>query len=93
MSYGLLPAVLCLLFGSGLVILEVLLPGFGLPGVSGIVLLCGGTYFLGKVVGAAMAVIIMAETGFVMAEHPRSSIRSLRADQAVFWITFWAFFP
>ena len=67
MSYGLLPAVLCLLFGSGLVILEVLLPGFGLPGVSGIVLLCGGTYFLGKVVGAAMAVSIMACLRVVLA--------------------------
>ena len=60
MSYGLLPAVICLLSGSALVILEVMLPGFGLPGLSGIVLLCAGTFFLGKVVGAALAVIIMA---------------------------------
>ncbi|MBR1409460.1 MAG: hypothetical protein IJ573_11330 [Clostridia bacterium] len=60
MSYGLLPAVICLVFGSALVILEVMLPGFGLPGISGIVLLCGGTFFLGKVVGATIAVIVMA---------------------------------
>ena len=32
-----LPMALCLLLGMGLIIVEVFLPGFGLPGVAGIV--------------------------------------------------------
>ena len=59
MHYAYLPAIICLLFGSAMVILETVLPGFGLPGISGIVLLCAGTYFLGKAGGALIAVIVM----------------------------------
>lgn len=33
-----LPILLCFLFGVALLIVEVFLPGFGLPGISGIVL-------------------------------------------------------
>ena len=33
-----LPIILCALFGVGLLIVEVFMPGFGLPGISGIVL-------------------------------------------------------
>ena len=36
---GNLPMALCLLLGMGLMIVEVFLPGFGLPGVSGIALI------------------------------------------------------
>lgn len=34
-----LPAILCMLAGTALVVLEVLLPGFGMPGISGSILL------------------------------------------------------
>ncbi len=34
-----LPTVICVVAGLGLIILEVFLPGFGVPGISGIVLL------------------------------------------------------
>ena len=34
-----LPMALCVLLGMGLILVEVFLPGFGLPGISGIVLL------------------------------------------------------
>ena len=34
-----LPILLCLLLGAALMIVEVFLPGFGLPGISGIVLI------------------------------------------------------
>ena len=37
-----LPILLCLVVGTGLVILEVFLPGFGVPGISGLVLLAIG---------------------------------------------------
>ena len=33
-----LPILICFVFGLGLLIVEVFMPGFGLPGVSGIVL-------------------------------------------------------
>lgn len=33
-----LPIILCFLIGVGLLVLEVFLPGFGLPGISGIIL-------------------------------------------------------
>lgn len=38
-----LPMALCLLLGMGLIIVEVFLPGFGLPGVAGIALVGVGT--------------------------------------------------
>ena len=60
MDYAYMPAIVCLVFGSFMVILETVMPGFGLPGISGIVLLCAGTYFLGKAGGALLAVIVMA---------------------------------
>ena len=38
-----LPMVFSLLMGMGLIVLEVFLPGFGLPGISGIALVGVGT--------------------------------------------------
>ncbi len=37
-----LPMLLCLLLGAGLMLVEVFLPGFGLPGISGIALIGAG---------------------------------------------------
>ena len=37
-----LPAILCLIFGFALVVVEMFVPGFGLPGISGIILLVVG---------------------------------------------------
>ena len=37
----LIPIALCFLAGIGLIVLEVFLPGFGLPGIGGIALLLG----------------------------------------------------
>ena len=37
-----LPAILCLLAGFTLVVVEMFIPGFGLPGISGIILLVVG---------------------------------------------------
>ena len=47
-----LPMALCLLLGMGLIIVEVFLPGFGLPGVAGIALVGVGTII------AVLAVLI-----------------------------------
>ena len=62
-----LPLVLCLLTGVALLVLEVFIPGFGLPGVSGLVLLVAGiaitwnTY--GPVAGLAVTLISLALAG------------------------------
>ena len=50
-----LPILLCLLLGAALMIVEVFLPGFGLPGVSGIVLIGAGTAIIWLKAGALTA--------------------------------------
>lgn len=50
-----LPILLCLLLGAALMIVEVFLPGFGLPGISGIVLLGAGVVMLWLEAGALIA--------------------------------------
>ena len=51
-----LPTVICLLLGMGLIIVEVFLPGFGLPGISGIALIGVGVALIGMHFGAPAAV-------------------------------------
>ena len=50
-----LPVLLCLLLGAGLMIVEVFLPGFGLPGISGLVLLGAGAAIIWAKAGALAA--------------------------------------
>ena len=54
-----LPIGLCLLLGAGLIILEVFLPGFGLPGISGLVLMTAGIVIAAIQHGMLMAVVIL----------------------------------
>ena len=54
-----LPMVLCLLIGMALIIVEVFLPGFGLPGISGIALVGVGTLIAGAHFGSLTAVGIL----------------------------------
>ena len=49
------PALLCLLLGAALMMVEVFLPGFGLPGISGIVLIGAGVVIVWFKVGALAA--------------------------------------
>ena len=56
---GNLPMALCLLLGMGLMIVEVFLPGFGLPGVSGIALIGVGTIMAARHFGALTAVAML----------------------------------
>ncbi|MBR5288683.1 MAG: hypothetical protein IKU34_08880 [Clostridia bacterium] len=51
-----LPMVLCLMMGMALMIVEVFLPGFGLPGISGIALVGIGVVIAGINYGAVTAV-------------------------------------
>lgn len=54
-----LPILLCLLLGAALMIVEVFLPGFGLPGISGIVLIGVGVGIAGAHFGALTAVGVL----------------------------------
>jgi len=54
-----LPMLLCLLMGMGLIMVEVFLPGFGLPGISGIALVGVGVVIAGVNYGAVTAVGVL----------------------------------
>lgn len=54
-----LPMVLCLLLGMGLIVVEVFLPGFGLPGISGIALVGVGTVLAAMHFGTLTAVGVL----------------------------------
>ena len=54
-----LPIGLYLLLGAGLMILEIFLPGFGLPGISGIVFIGAGIVLAAIHHGMLMAVVIL----------------------------------
>ena len=51
--------IFCLLLGMLLIVVEVFLPGFGLPGISGIALIGTGIVLIGMNFGAPMAVGVL----------------------------------
>ena len=53
-----LPAILCLISGFALVVVEMFIPGFGLPGISGIILLVVGVALKAN---SALEALIIAE--------------------------------
>ena len=72
-----LPLILCLITGVALLVVEVFVPGFGLPGISGIVLLGVGigltwnTY--GPVAGLAVTLIALALAGISISVSVKSA--------------------
>ncbi len=54
-----LPMALCVLLGMGLILVEVFLPGFGLPGISGIALVGVGTIMAAMHFGTLTAVVLL----------------------------------
>ena len=72
-----LPLILCLITGVGLLVVEVFVPGFGLPGISGIILLVVGigltwsTY--GPVAGLAVTLIALALAGISISVSVKSA--------------------
>lgn len=65
-----LPIVICVLAGLLLLVVEVFAPGFGLPGISGIILLLIGTGLLwikeGAIAGLGLLVVIVALVAIVL---------------------------
>ena len=64
-----LPMALCVLLGMGLILVEVFLPGFGLPGISGIALVGVGTIMAAMHFGTltAVALLLVICNGLVLA--------------------------
>ena len=72
-----LPLVLCLLVGVALLVLEVFVPGFGFPGVSGLVLIVIGVVMTwntyGPVAGLAVTLIALALAGISISVSIKSA--------------------
>ena len=60
----LIPIIICVLAGVILLIVEAFMPGFGVPGISGIILLLAGVamtwYEYGAMVGLGTTVAVLA---------------------------------
>ena len=61
---GNLPMGICMLLGAVLIIIEVFLPGFGLPGIAGVVLIGAGvvmaTVYYGMLTGVCVLLVVIA---------------------------------
>ncbi|MGE4282879.1 MAG: NfeD family protein [Clostridia bacterium] len=69
--------ILCFALGIGLILIEMLAPGFGVPGISGIVLLLLGVVMTAKTLFQAfiMIIIILAILGIAVAVILRSATK------------------
>lgn len=80
--------ILCLISGVGLVVLEVFLPGFGVPGISGLVLLGIGLAMTGTSYGmlAALGVLIavIAIVAIAISISLRSASKGALSKSALF---------
>ena len=72
-----LPLILCLITGIGLLVVEVFVPGFGLPGISGLILLAVGVIITwrnyGPVSGLAVTLIALALAGISISISVKSA--------------------
>ena len=69
-----MPTAICLLLGAALMIVEVFLPGFGLPGISGIVLI---GIAVTTVFNAAISFLSLLDEG-VLAQYNHFTVGSLK---------------
>lgn len=74
-----LPIIICFLAGLGLLIAEVFLPGFGLPGISGIVLQLITVYLTwrlyGPVAALGMTLVVLALVAIAISFSLRSAAK------------------
>lgn len=82
-----LPILICFVFGLGLLIVEVFMPGFGLPGISGIILeivAIGLTFaWHGGLAALGMTLIILAVVAIAISLVLRSVNRGKLSKSAV----------
>ncbi len=74
-----LPILICAVLGIGLLVFEMFMPGFGIPGFSGLALLVASVVFTwsqhGMLAGLGMAVIVLALGGLVIMLSLRSAAK------------------
>lgn len=72
----LIPIIICVLAGVILLIVEAFMPGFGVPGISGIILLLAGVamtwYEYGAMVGLGTTVAVLALVGVAISVSLKS---------------------
>lgn len=72
-----LPLIICLIAGVALLVVEVFVPGFGLPGISGIVLLVAGVALTwnnyGMAAGLSVSLIALALAGIAVSMSIKSA--------------------
>ena len=73
----LIPIIICVLAGVILLIVEAFMPGFGVPGISGIILLLAGVamtwYEYGAMVGLGTTVAVLALVGVALSVSLKSA--------------------
>lgn len=73
----LIPIIICVLAGVILLIVEAFMPGFGVPGISGIILLLAGVamtwYEYGTMVGLGTTVAVLALVGVAISVSLKSA--------------------
>lgn len=73
----LIPIIICVLAGVILLIVEAFIPGFGVPGISGIILLLAGVamtwYEYGAMVGLGTTVAVLALVGVAISVSLKSA--------------------
>lgn len=83
-----LPLVLCLLAGVALLLVEVFMPGFGLPGLSGLVLITVGVVMTwntyGAAAGLAAMLIALALAGISISVSLKSAANGKMSRSALF---------
>lgn len=82
-----LPLILCLLTGVALLVLEVFVPGFGLPGIAGIALLSAGIIMTwlnyGPSAGLGVTLIALALTGISVSVSMKSAAHGKLSQSAL----------
>jgi membrane-bound ClpP family serine protease len=72
-----LPILICLLVGTALLIVEVFMPGFGLPGIAGLILLAGSIFLTwtryGATAGLGVTLIVLALSGISVSVSLKSA--------------------
>ena len=83
-----LPLILCLLAGVSLLVVEVFAPGFGLPGISGLILTVIGVVITwntyGAVAGLAVTLIALALAGISISMSIKSAATGRLSRSALF---------
>ena len=73
----LIPIIICVLAGVILLIVEAFMPGFGVPGISGIILLLAGVamtwYEYGAMIGLGTTVAVLALVGVAISVSLKSA--------------------